>query len=300
MNHKDEKVETAPAAIVNPPVIKPGKAVEPYDDESAYDSSDVADLYKELFCCVLFVIGSVLYVWLAHEDILWAKESRGVPPSVLTADDDWTWYRYFDDDDYVFTLKNERYWISKYMILYFSAALSFVLVGVFEIVFKVQTWWIAGFLTVGGLFGLLSAMLVERDEHQSNVFNAISVHLYCADAFLVIYKRTFHSQMNKLWNGFLLFGDLLFCIGTFMDVILSWMYLYPSPKYTLASARHEATASYCWLFCALIYTITTSFLLNIAHKNCFKNQKDPLSPQKKQQRFSGGLLACNLGALSFH
>jgi hypothetical protein len=40
---------------------------------------------------IVFVLGAILYVCVAHGDLEWAKDVQGIPVSVLQADDDATW-----------------------------------------------------------------------------------------------------------------------------------------------------------------------------------------------------------------
>ena len=92
---------------------------EDKDREDAIDIEKNTKYYRwALPSNVFFFISSILYLWLAIEDMYYEHEVQDLPDDVLGADDLITWQKYGIDDDYVF----DDIWVSKYQIIYFLAA----------------------------------------------------------------------------------------------------------------------------------------------------------------------------------
>jgi len=127
------------------------------------------------------------------------------------------------DDDYVFQVggSTSDVWVSEYQILYFFAALSFVFVGILDLVRDRHIFHIL--MILAGVFGVISAVYVEENFYLSDVFNCVSVHLYLLESFLLYgeHKRSAISTEAPKWMKYSnISGDLAFVIGALIDVIV--------------------------------------------------------------------------------
>ena len=111
-------------------------------------------------------------------------------------------------------------------------------------------------MTLAGLFGLASAILVEYDEYLSAVMGSVSVHLFVVDAIEAIFWR------EKVGAGsvdrWLKCADLSFLVATLLDVILSYFLL--AHDYCLYGTDLVVVAilaAVLWLLTAIIYVGTT-------------------------------------------
>ena len=210
------------------------------------------DFILTLVSNIFFLISSILYVSVAVVDLQWEENIKGIPAYVLEADDDSTWEPYYFGDDYVFKTPNSDIWVSRYQILYFSAAFGFILVGIVDSFH--YPWFLGAFMILAGCFGVVSAMLVEEDEDLSLIFNMVSVHLFCIEAFFLYCKHSFFGAL-KIVMGI---ADLFFIIGTLVDVVLS--YLYWAERSNIRVARVAIFSACCWLVTGIIYTGTTIYI----------------------------------------
>lgn len=213
----------------------------------------------ESFCVailsnLLFILGSILYLIMSVEDLSWWKYALKVPDEVLEAEDDWTWYAWYNvtevdawEDDYVFAVNNEH-WVTRYMMLYFSAALSFLATGFLD-------WWnyrewFSVIMIIAAIFGIVSSFFVVENERLSIIFNSVSVHLFALEAITIICTR----QTKKYW---LYTGDVLFLAGTVIDVVLSYFHVMDS--FGVPHARSSIAAAFFWLACSVAYTGETIY-----------------------------------------
>jgi len=114
---------------------------------------------------------------LGYDEYSW----DGVDPitgAAVQGGDDYVSY----DDDYLFQVGSYEadIWVSKYQILYFFAALSFLIVGVLDLIRERHAFHIL--MILAGAFGVLSAIYVEEDVRLSNIFNSLSVHFYLLES----------------------------------------------------------------------------------------------------------------------
>jgi hypothetical protein len=175
-----------------------------------------------------------------------------------------------DDDYYLFATKS-GVWVSRYQIVYFVAALCFVLSGGLDFIHK--PWWILSLIFIlAGICGLVSAMLVEEYEYLSEVFNSISVHLFMVEAVgLFLHHRhaeilakdgataTWPKQQQVLMSRLhclVRWGDVSFITGTCMDVILSYSYVRGTGE-TIPISIVGVVSANLWLLCSLIYLMAT-------------------------------------------
>jgi hypothetical protein len=131
------------------------------------------------------------------------------------------------------------------MVVYLMAALCFVFLGIIDLIYK------PGFLLgltflLAGLNGLVSATLYAYNEWLSNVFSAISVHLFFLGAVEIVYL--YWKSPESLWILWL--GDLMFLAGTFIDIVLSYPAVFGT--YDIACADSALAAASLWLGAAII------------------------------------------------
>ena len=126
------------------------------------------------------------------------------------------------DDDYLFDAdpSEAEVWVSQYQVIYFFAALCFLLTGFLELYIERHVFHVL--MILAGAFGMASAIFVESDVMLSNIFNAVSVHLYLLEGlswFSDFRRSAFEVEYGKWMNRFIMLGDLEFVIGALADVI---------------------------------------------------------------------------------
>lgn len=205
----------------------------------------------------LFVLGSFLYLWLSIQDLHYEDRIEDIPDDVLIADDDAAWLPWWPDDDYIFAVRTDV-WVSEYQILYFVAALCFVVVGVIDLLNK-QGAITGGLMILAGLFGLVSAVLVERSLAASNLFDSISVHLFLLEAVQIMLSRL-PETYSPLLKSIVFAGDCCFVIGALGDVVLS--YFAVLDKFNTDLARIGIVAAAFWLVAAFVYLGKTFSMLS--------------------------------------
>jgi hypothetical protein len=205
----------------------------------------------------LFLIGSVMYVWLEFISLDYEKKAAQLPTAIRQADDDASWYQSgWADDDYVYVSPNAKFYLSRYMIICFDAAMAFVITGILD-------WFVDGgilsiVMMLAGAFGLVSAMLVEQNEWLFEVMSAGSVHLFFLVAVGQFYRHFRRGKSGLVPHSLLyvvLFGNLCWILGSLMDVVLS--YYAVLGLYRLRHSYSAVCASFGWLLCSLVYLATT-------------------------------------------
>jgi len=181
---------------------------------------------------LLFFLGSAFYVWLAVFEYLWVKNLQPIPIDVLTSfDDDATWYTTMTDydvtydDDNLLQIGTTEYQITKYQVIYFIASFCFALAGLLDIIDERR--WYNLFRLFGGLFGMVSAIVLPVNELASSVTNAISVHLYLFDAICILWRHCMLSGTTNMLTSIsitivIIIGLMSYLLGTLSDVIVSY------------------------------------------------------------------------------
>jgi uncharacterized membrane protein YciS (DUF1049 family) len=266
----------------------------------------------------VFVFSSALYVAMACMTMDYYWHYKDVPKEVMNADDDAAWWNYFInctddqffpenvtnadddntwmvwynetaffDDDIVWLPKiaNENAdgyepYVSKYMLLYFWAALGFIITGVVEVFLARKYFWyrmLYYIMIVAAAFGLVSAILLNKDPLWSNICNAISVHVWALEAIIILVQRCRgQSESNEFDKHEGFFGlpirtwffiaDISFLIGTLGDVATSYFYILGYTNYELGIA--SIVFAMGWLICALVY-LAISIWDHIQYKQYF-------------------------------
>lgn len=205
--------------------------------------------FLTLISNLLFLIASILYLYLAILGLWYEEQVKDYPDGVLEADDDASWVYWGFEDDYVLKTPITKTWITRYQVIYFFAALGFVISGLVDLYHWRSVY--ALIMIFAGGFGVASAVYVEEDEDLSNKLNMVSVHLWLLEAFTIYYSRDFFGGLKTL----LRIGDCFFIVGTLMDVVLSWFYHTRRGSVSISIA--EITAACCWMIPALIYLYAT-------------------------------------------
>eukprot|EP00978_Attheya_sp_CCMP212_P004598 scaffold10034_cov53-Attheya_sp.AAC.1 len=221
---------------------------------------------------VFFLIGSVFYLWISVLDLRWELENEGIPPWVMEADDVYTWYYYAPqvEDDFVFNVGTT--WVSKYQMLFFVAAFSFVITGALAMA-RVGGC-LDSIMLVAGIFGLASAMTLHHDERITLILSSISVHLFCLEAITVIFRGTFSGSL-KYWFWL---SDGCFLLATTLEVALSYAYAFN--KFNIPLARLSMFSSTLWLVSSLIFIGTAIHMRR--HNESFEESLKLECPCKKQ------------------
>jgi hypothetical protein len=162
------------------------------------------------------------------------------------------------DDDYVFQVGNSDVWVSQYQIIYFFAALSFVLVGFLDL-FREKHWFHI-LMILAGFFGLLSSIYVEYNVYYSNIFSSVSVHFFVFEALTLFgehnARRESARDVPNWMKNLAMLGDLEFILGALIDVVLSYFYLLDdTADWDVPIMVSAIFAAVMWLHCSLIYLV---------------------------------------------
>jgi hypothetical protein len=168
---------------------------------------------------------------------LWVKNLQPIPINVLTSfDDDATWYTTMTDydvtydDDSLIQIGTTEYQITKYQFIYFIASECFALAGLLDIIDERKLYNL--FRLFGGLFGMVSAIVLPVNEFASSMTNALSVHLYLFDAIGILWRHYMLSSGTRdsmLENSIsitivIIIGLMSYLLGTLSDVVVSILY----------------------------------------------------------------------------
>ena len=230
------------------------------------------------------------YVMTADDDATWWNYllncTDGPPENVTNADDDYAWYEWYNEtlpveDDVVFTVgENEPAWstendVTTYQILYFWAAFGFLITGVIQVVLARRGPFIFRALyylmMLAAMFGVVSAIIMNKDPMWSNITNCVSVNLWALEALAIIAQRLNLGGMVDESTDVLSIGgidikvwiwisDISFMLGTFGDAIVSWFYLFGWDVWGFNIAEIVFAAG--WLITALIYLMIAIFDYN--------------------------------------
>jgi hypothetical protein len=126
-----------------------------------------------------------------------------------------------NDDDYLFQVGENDVWVSEYQVLYFFAALCFVLVGVIDLVQEKAVFHFV--MILAGLFGVISAVFVDENIRISNIMNCASVHLYVLEGAALLLQTSKRDLADKetWYKKLIILADLEFLLGAILDVIVS-------------------------------------------------------------------------------
>mmetsp|Transcript_60027 Transcript_60027/g.67975 ORF Transcript_60027/g.67975 Transcript_60027/m.67975 type:complete len:685 (-) Transcript_60027:607-2661(-) len=222
----------------------------------------------------------------ADDDATWwnyfvnCTDDEFFPENVTNADDDHTWMDWYNntafmDDDNVFLpkianptlaeLDTYEPYVSKYMMLYFTAASGFLITGVIEIVLARKYFWyrILYFLMMlAGFFGIVSAIFTNKNPLVSNICNCISCNFWAIEAVIILIQRC-RGQSDSLdydkgervgclsIRKWFLIADITFVIGTVGDMTQSYMYVFGIDNWMMGYAAIVFAMG--WLICAFIY-----------------------------------------------
>lgn len=260
-------------------------------------------------------------VYNADDDATWwnyfvnCTDDGFIPENVTNADDDYTWmnwynYSAFPEDDNIWLPKIANQdapfpepYVSKYMILYFWAAFGFMVTGVIEICLSRKAPWVVRSLYwmmfIAASFGVVSAILTNKNPLWSNICNCISVNLWALEAFFIIVQKLTGSsdaddygEENKIF-GYSIFkwfwvADISFMIGTFGDAVTSWWYIFEYDNFQLGISA--VVFAFFWLVCALVY-----FAIAIYDYQRYKEYFAELEEFEKEQKLlSNTTTAVNL------
>jgi hypothetical protein len=197
------------------------------------DSSRWKEYTLNFASVLLFFLGSAFYVWLAVVGYLWVKNLQPIPIDVLTSIDDYvTWYTTMTDydviydDDNLIQIGTTEYQITKYQFIYFIASECFALAGLLDIIDERKLYNL--FRLFGGLFGMVSAIVLSVNEFASIIANALSVHLYLFDAIGILWRHymLYGTTISMLKNSIsitvvIIIGVMSYLLGTLSDVVVS-------------------------------------------------------------------------------
>ncbi|KAG7359254.1 hypothetical protein IV203_015843 [Nitzschia inconspicua] len=258
----------------------------------------------------------------SDDEVVWMQyynETNAFPDYLQNATDDTAlmeWYNnsFLDEgeelNEFVFQVPNaaRKYenpeeelaaWVSQYMMLYFCAALGFLVTGILELYIARDFWStiLYGVMILAAMFGILSSLFVNKDPDVSMVFNAVSVHLFALEAISIVISRfrtlkrleketsqkvlgkdeeeTHALETNELSSclglpimAWLCLGDVSFLIGTSGDVVLSYFYVLEQDYLEHAIAA-VVTATF-WLLAGLFYLGVSSLIMHRTKQHFLK------------------------------
>lgn len=247
-------------------------------------------LYLGMACMIMdyywFYKDVPMKVSFADDDASWwnyfvnCTDDGFFPEEVATADDDYSWMGWYNDtaffeDDIVWEPKiananapGYEPYVTKYMLLYFSAASGFLVTGIIEVVLARQARFLYRMLyylmMLAAAFGLVSAILTNKDPLWSNIANCISCNLWALEAIAIVYQRvTGTSEADEYGEYATVLGfyvtswfyvaDFSFMIGTVGDAVTSYLYIFEIDNWIMGILA--VVFATCWLVCAILYLI---------------------------------------------
>ena len=277
------------------------------EDDLVYSGEEIKYVKLNIASASLFTLSSLLYLAMSCMIIDYYWFYREVPRAVYWADDDSTWWNYFinctedgflpedvenADDDYTWTewynnsafaeddivwlpsIANENApgiepYVTKYMMLYFWAALGFVFSGSIDsYLIRQSKLWIRAIYCImifAALWGFVSAILTNKSPFWSNICNCVSVNLWALESIVIVMARLRGHEDFMETEGYdtsdLILGwsikkwfwvaDISFLIGTWGDAISSYWYVFERDNYIVGILA--IIFAFFWLLCALIY-----------------------------------------------
>ena len=158
----------------------------------------------------------------------------------------------------------------KFVRLYIFASLAFVAVGILDWMVVQKLYPIL--FVVAGIFGFVSALFVTRNVRYSIIFNAVSIHFFFLEAIAIVWHRVKSLQgsqgegsagnkekaSSSAGTGLLVFADLAFFVGSMIELVVSYYYLFDSwADYNTALQSSNVAAQSLWVVCSLVYTAST-------------------------------------------
>jgi hypothetical protein len=214
-------------------------------------------------------VASVLYLYLSILQYQYERMVRDYPITVLAADDDVTWTEYNGDyeDDYVLQAPLTKRWISEYTVVYFSAAMCFLIAGIVDW-YQWRDYCFSGLMIGAAGFGLASACYGETNVTLSKQLNVVSVHLWLVDAVVLLCttNRRRYGPVRSIFQPVLRIAALFLVVATVLDVVLSWLYLVSVWRHHPADIKlrvgipltiTEIIAAAFWLIAAILYVTVT-------------------------------------------
>jgi hypothetical protein len=268
---------------VNAAAVDTAAPVEESDAAIIEDGISGQSFWIMLFDNLLFVTGSVFFMWLAVMDLDWAKTVNmwveadlidgnfNIRDNAIDELKNYTWA----DDDYVF--ETRTHWVSLYQIVYFIAGAAFLIEGFLE--FFVTPGFQGIWFTFAGGTGLLAAWLGERDVDLSSIFSLISSCAFVVEAVGLVWNRSnFTGRLKRIvW-----INDICFVIATTIDVVLGFTEVFKIYKMSLV--RTGTASAALWLFCSAVYLGLTLY----AKRKGYFDKQDSSTSAKEQTSASDG------------
>jgi hypothetical protein len=218
---------------------------------------------------------------ILHADddaVLWDYYNRTL--AIPVSQEDWLANnRPFLDDDF---MGNAAVSISKFQVLAITAAICFLATGLLQVFLARGKWKRAtyGVMVVAATLGVASCVMIEYDGSWANALHAASVHLFAVHAISLVVidssediddendnvkgaqhkNRPNHASVvsqssetakrsrDKMF--WLAVGNILFLLGTLIDVFLSYFRINRSAGIPHAYASVVAAA--CWLVSSVV------------------------------------------------
>jgi MFS family permease len=152
------------------------------------------------------------------------------------------------------------------MMLYFCAALGFLVTGILMVYISRGHFWsmiFYGVMILAALFGIAASCFVNKDPAIESIHDKGKKHHRASEI------NVMDSCLGLPMIAWMAMGDISFFLGTSGDVVLSYFYLVKQ-DYLEHAVASVITASF-WLLSALIYCGVSSFALRRT-KKIFKEE----------------------------
>ncbi|KAG7342592.1 hypothetical protein IV203_017834 [Nitzschia inconspicua] len=228
--------------------------------------NDCCDYTMRLLSNIIFLVASCLYVQVA----IWKLYRKTTT----------------EDDDVIQQLQqqeqHEEEQTSAMMIIAIASSVGYFLVGCLEL-YMAETLCtqisVGGMMIVASSLGITSIVLTEHRLQLSIILRAVSFHIYAivAISIFVLHEdftdessttvsshptRTNDDDSNPTvpndpsvcWRRL---ADNSFMVGTILDAILSYFYIFDLPSTAVALPMASVGAAACWVMAAILYLVVT-------------------------------------------
>mmetsp|Transcript_10294 Transcript_10294/g.24538 ORF Transcript_10294/g.24538 Transcript_10294/m.24538 type:complete len:404 (-) Transcript_10294:246-1457(-) len=254
------------------------------------------------------------HVYFADDDVSWwnyfvnCTDDGYIPENVTMADDDYSWMNWYNEsaffeDDVVWRPRianpNTEYLegsVTKYMMVYFVAASGFLITGAIEVVLarnaKLFYRMLYYLMILAAAFGVVSAILTNKNPLWSNITNCISCNLWALEGIVIVYQRIqgtsdaddyeeYARILGISVTSWFYLADFSFMIGTVGDAVASYFYIFEYDNWMMGIS---AVVFACfWLICSIVYLIVA-----IHDHNEYKKYINILDRFKKLRGMGGG------------
>lgn len=209
-----------------------------------------------------FLMGSIFYVWIAIWDLLsplHSKDSGDDDDGSLIGNFDWNWY------DLVTAAGPFLYLVNAAIDLHYT----FIRKGSIG---TTRRWQLSATIIFGiaALMDMLGTLVFGSGNGALDYFpSAVAVHLYLLESILALCCGSYYEYDSSTANGLLLGGNVLFFMGSFIDVVISYLEVFQKDRVRRLEYWALLSAS-LWLLDAFLYI--SASVVDYHHKGNSANE----------------------------